>query len=317
MTTSRSTILVGVAIAAAALMLMPSAIAQAGAGSPSISGVKVGVPAAPIKPQIENPSFTVEWRYNLPNPAFATSGAATSNVITNLLFQCQSGVAITGAAAQIITIVATQTTGYYDGRASFQVSIPRTAPGLQAIPCVLKISASSPNAGIPAVPEQQVPFTVTADYYSVNQVKLSSKLKQSGPQKQVPFEMEVTNFGNARTQYTFEIGNEPSKGKWNAILPEVLLLDSPNSGQGSPTNTAVFTVATPFKNGWNNEEGAYQIVVKPASADDPSKVGNPLTANMLVRVRGVYVPSLEPALMLGALMGAVLLARLSKGDDEE
>jgi hypothetical protein len=308
---SRSLILMGAAVVAAALFLMPSVAAQGGAPTSQITVQKVGVPAVPIKPQIENPAFTVDFTYSLSNPALSTTGTATSNVPVTMNFQCQNGVTVTGSSVVIVPINA-GATGSFAGKGNFQISVPRTAPGLQALPCNLKISAGSPNAAVPPVPEQTVPFTVTADYYSVNQVKLASKLKQSGPQKQVPFEMEVTNFGNARTQYTFEIGVEPSKGKWNAILPEVLLLESPNSGQGSPTNTAVFTVATPFKNGWNNEEGAYQIVVKPSSADDPTKVGNPLTANMLVRVRGVYVPGLEPFVMLAAILGSALVLRLRK-----
>jgi hypothetical protein len=138
-------------------------------------------------------------------------------------------------------------------------------------------------------------------------------LKQAGPQKQVPFELEVTNFGNARTQYLFEITNSPG-GKWNALPPEVMLLDSPNSGQGTPTNTATFTVATPFKNGWNNAEGAYTITIKPSAADDPEKVGNPLTANVLVRVRGVYVPGVEPFVMVAAVLGAALVLRARKAE---
>jgi hypothetical protein len=305
----RSTILVGVAVAIAALMLLPSAAAQGGVPPPQIKVNKVGVPSTPIKPQIENPSFQVDFDYTLPNQAFSASGQVTQNVNVVLTFQCQFGVTVTGPSAYLVTLQPGQNTA--NGKPNFQVTIPRTAPGLQALPCNLKIKADSPNAGIPGVPEQTVPFTVTADYYSVNQVKVASKLKQSGPQKQVPFEMEITNFGNARTQYTFELGAKPT-GKWNAILPEVLLLESPNSGQGSPKDTAIFTVATPFKNGWNNLEGSYQIVVKPSSADDPTKAGNPLTANMLVRVRGVYVPGLEPTIMLGALLGSALLLRLRK-----
>lgn len=307
----RSTILVGVALAITALMLMPSGAAQA--VNPKVQIVKVGAPTTPIKPQIDNPSFTVDFNYVLDNPAVTSGGTANSVVAVDLTFQCQNGVVITGPA-QVLVPIQTGAQSTFPGKGTYQLTIPRTAPGLQSIPCILKAKAQQVNAGIPASPEAQSPFTVTADYYSVNQVKLASKLKQSGPQKQVPFEMEVTNFGNARTQYTFELGASPS-GKWNAILPEVLLLDSPNSGQGSPTNTAIFTVATPFKNGWNNLEGAYQIVVKPASADDPSKTGNPLTANMLVRVRGVYVPGLEPMVLLGAVLGSALLLRLRK--DEE
>jgi hypothetical protein len=307
----RSTILVGVALATAAFMLLPSVAAQGTAPTMNIN--KVGVPTTPIKPQIENPSFTLEYVYTLPTPALSPVGTAQSGVNIQFSFTCQNGVTITGPASKLQAITAGQNAANV-GTASFQVSIPRTAPGLQAIPCLAKARGDQVNQGLPASNEAQFPFTVTADYYSVNQVKLASKLKQSGPQKQVPFEMEITNFGNARTQYTFEIGAEPG-GKWQEILPEVLLLDSPNSGQGSPTNTAIFTVATPFKNGWNNEEGSYQIVVKPSAADDPSKSGNPLTANMLVRVRGVYVPGLEPFVLVGAVLGSALLMRLTK--DEE
>lgn len=305
----RSTILVGVALAATALLLLPGVAAQT---APSMNINRVGVPQAPIKPQIENPSFTLDYTYTLPTAALTPVGTVQAGVNIVFTFTCQNGVQITGPASKLQTIQPGNNAAT-TGSASFQVSIPRTAPGLQALGCIAKARGDAINNAIPASNEAQFPFTVTADYYSVNQVKLASKLKQSGPQKQVPFEMEVTNFGNARTQYTFELGSEPG-GKWQEILPEVLLLDSPNSGQGSPTNTAVFTVATPFKNGWNNEEGSYQIVVVPSAADDPSKTGNPLTANMLVRVRGVYVPGLEPALMLGALLGSALLLRLRKDD---
>ena len=308
----RSMILVGVALLVVATLLAPMGAAQA--VNPKVNIVKVGQPTTPIKPQIDNPSFTVEFNYVLDNAAFSVSGAVNAVVAVDLTFQCQNGVQVTGPGQVLVAITPGPTDSTFEGRGSFQISIPRTAPGLTAIPCVLKAKAQQVNAGIPASPETTAPFSVTADYYSVNQVKLASKLKQSGPQKQVPFEMEVTNFGNARTQYVFEIGSEPSKGKWNAILPEVLLLDSPNSGQGSPTNTAIFTVATPFKNGWNNEEGSYQIIIKPSSADDPSKSGNPLTANMLVRVRGVYVPSLEPFVLLGAVLGTALLLRMRKDE---
>jgi hypothetical protein len=309
MNKSRSTILVGIAIAAAVLLLLPTVSAQVPPST--ISNIKINVPTAPIKPAIENPQFSVTFDYTLPTAAQSANAGATPNVVVNLVPQCTNGVVVTGAPSTIVTIAPGQTKA--TGTASFQISIPRTAPGLTPLGCTMKISAPAPNPTIGAAPEQPVQFTVTADYYSVNQVKLSTKLKQSGPQKQVPFEMEITNFGNARTQYTFELTGEPG-GKWQEILPEVLLVDSPNTGQGSPVSTTTFTIATPFKNGWNNIEGSYQLTIKPSAADDPTKAGNPLTANMLVRVRGVYVPGLEPAIMLGALLGSALLLRLRKDD---
>lgn len=309
MNKSRSTILVGIAIAAAVFLLLPTVSAQV---PPSqISNIKINAPTAPIQPAVENPQFSVTFDYILNNQAQSANAGATPNVQVNLVPQCTNGVVITGAPSTIVTLTAGAAKA--TGTATFQISIPRTAPGLTPLACTMKISAPAPNPTIGAAAEQTVGFTVTADYYSVNQVKLSTKLKQSGPQKQVPFELEITNFGNARTQYTFELSGEPG-GKWQEILPEVLLVDSPNTGQGSPVATTTFTIATPFKNGWNNIEGSYQLTIKPSAADDPTQAGNPLTANMLVRVRGVYVPGLEPAIMLGALLGSALLLRLRKDD---
>jgi hypothetical protein len=305
----RSLILAGAAVVAVAVLLAPGVVAQA----PPTLTLEVKPPTGQVKPEIESPAMSVKVTYNTANQVQPLGSAQNSNVVITFTPNCANGITITGPQTMVINIPATQaSTTSFSNTANFQVTVPRTAPGLQASACTIKARASAlAQAAVPEVPDTPQNFVINVDYYSLNQVKLASKLKQSGPQKQVPFEMEITNFGNARTQYTFELGAEPS-GKWNALLPEVLLLDSPNSGLGSPTNTAVFTVATPFKNGWNNEEGSYQIIVKPSAADDPSKVGNPLTANMLVRVRGVYVPGLEPAIMLGALLGSALILRLRK-----
>lgn len=310
MKTSRSTVLVGIALAATALLLMPAVSAQ-GVPNSSITEPKINAPTQPIKPAIENPSFTTTFKFTLPSSA-QTAQQATPTVIVNVVPNCSNGVVVSGATQTVVTLTPNQPSS--SGSATFQITVPRTAPGLTPIGCTMRIGSPGQPPAIAPAPEQTIPFTVTADYYSVNQVKLTTKLKQSGPQKQVPFDLEITNFGNARTQYTFELSNKPTSGKWNAILPEVLLVDSPNSGQGSSVSTATFTVATPFKNGWNNLEGAYQLTIKPSAADDPSKAGNPLTANMLVRVRGVYVPGLEPMVLLGAVLGSALLLRLRKDE---
>lgn len=312
MNTLRSTILAGTAVVAALLLFAPTAIAQ---GNPKLE-VSITPPTGQIKPEIESPTLRITVQYQTGNAAQPLAGAQNQQVAINFQFNCQFGVVITGPSQKFIQINPASPPGtVFQTDANFQVTVPRSAPGLQAIPCSVQTTGSALlQSGVPAPDPRTDNFQVTADFYSLSQVQLASKLKQSGPQKQVPFEMVLTNFGNARTQYTFELGAGPG-GKWNALLPEVMLLDSPNSGQGSPTNTAVFTVATPFKNGWNNEEGAYQIVIKPSAADDSQKTGNPLTANMLVRVRGVYVPSLEPIVLLGAMLGTALLLRLRK--DEE
>lgn len=310
----RSTILVGVAIAVAAMMLMPSAVAQS--TSPPQIKYTVTPPAAAIRPEIESGQLKVTGQYLPGNPVQPVAGVQNSNVVITFTPACPNGIVITGAAQTFVPVsVGTSATPAYDFEGVFQVTVPRTAPGLVSVQCTMKVKASALATGVvDAVPDQAQNFAVNVDYYSLNQVKVATKLKQSGPQKQVPFELEITNFGNARTAYVFDVTNSPG-GKWNSLPPEVLLLDSPNSGQGASTNTAIFTVATPFKNGWNNAEGSYTLTISPSAADNPEKIGTPLTANMLVRVRGVYVPGLEPVVMLAALLGSALVLRLRK--DEE
>lgn len=311
----RTITLAALAVVAVASLLMPMVSAQTTAPASTLQ-FTVKPPSGAIKPETESPSMSVDVKWSPGNPLQALGGAAATNVVITFTFICPNGVQVTGPATILIAVPPTGVSApTFSGTGTFQVTVPRTAPGLQVTTCDIKVKASALVATlVPEVQDQPGKFVVNVDYFSLNQVKVASKVKQAGPQKQIPFEMEITNFGNARTQYTFELGATP-KGKWNPILPEVLLLESPNSGAGSPTNTAIFTVATPFKNGWNNEQGSYQVVIKPSAAVDATKIGNTITANMLVRVRGVYVPGLEPIVMLGAILGSALLLRLRK--DEE
>lgn len=310
MTNARSMILAGLALTAAALMLVPSVAAQA----PTLD-VSIAPPAKAVQPEIKSESMSVTVTWNEGNAVQPLAGVQNGQIAITFNPSCPNGIRVVGPAQRFINIATPEANAEYTVTADFQVSAPRSAPGLVGLQCTMGVKASQVmQSTVPAVEEVTSNFEVSVDYYSLNQVKVATKLKQSGPQKQVPFEMEVTNFGNARTSYLFEIGNQPKSTKWNELLPEVLLLDSPNSGQGSNVNTAIFTVATPFKNGWNNDEGSYQILIKPAAADDNTLTGTPLTANVLVRVRGVYVPSLEPLVMLGAILGSALILRLRKAE---
>lgn len=91
-------------------------------------------------------------------------------------------------------------------------------------------------------------------------------------------------------------------------MPEVLLLDSPNSGVGDPTGTATFRVSVPRAAG----EGEYQLVIRPSAADDSTKQGNPLTVNVLVRdtsFASKATPLPAPVWAGLALLAVALVAR--------
>lgn len=296
-----------------AVMFVPGAAAQT--GNPTMTVTKITLTPALIFPESGTGTLTVDFTYNLPTLFHNAAQATGPGVPVKASFQCPSYVTPVGPTSLVL---AWPQAGGQEAKGSFtfDVTVGREAPGLQALPCKVKVTAEGVGGGtVPGADSGEVPFTVKADYYSLIQAKISKKVQQAGPQKDVPFDIELSNFGNARTQIAFEVANKPEGGKWNILVPENIILDSPNAGTGKPNDIATVTITTTYKNGWNNEQGAFQVLMKPTSADQPDKVGNQLSANMLVRVRGVYVPGFEPVVMLGTILGAVLVTRLRREDE--
>ncbi len=301
------------AIAAVTLFVLAAVVAPtASAAKAQLAFNTVNSPSQPIVPETGTGSLGGVLKYSFNNPLEPSTSAQKSAVPISFDFPgCPQYIVITGPRTLLQPIQAQ--TNSYDINFNFNIGVTRQAPGLQKLTCQITAQAGTVQQGVVDSSDLvQEAWTVTADFYSLVQAKVATKLQQAGPQKQVPFDIELSNFGNARTQVNFALGAAPEAGKWNTLLPEPIILDSPNTGEGTTTDTATFTVATPFKNGWNNEEGAFQVVMKPVAADQADKLGNEVTANVLVRVRGVYVPTLEPMVMLGAILGAGLVARMRR-----
>lgn len=305
----RNTVMAALALAMVGLIFAPMAQAQTG----TTLDMTVTAPSGNLVPEVQIGTLKADIEYSGQSAPQALAPLAATSLPITFNPQCPSTVLVVGPTTKIMPLNPTEGAGTLQGStsASFQVSITRDAPGLKSIQCTLTAAAPAlTSAGVEAPDDAQQRFIVTADYYGLLQAKVATKIQQAGPQKEVPFSIELTNFGNARTQVSFEITNAPAGERWTAVVPDNIILDSPNGGgEGKTSDNAVFTVSTPYKNGWNNEQGAYQITIRPTSADVPDKQGNPLAANVLVRVRGVYVPSLEPVIMLGALVGSAFVLR--------
>jgi hypothetical protein len=268
------------------LLLVPVAAAQGGEGL----AFTVAPPLAPIKPQVESPSFaaTVTASCAL---LLRSSGPDSLQEGVPVAFEwaAQDGVAIIGPPETTLDPALCSQATEVKAVVPFQVGIPRTAPGLRPIPVVGRATVGDAS--------DQEPFTLTADYYSVSELKLERKLKQCSSCGHVPIELGLTNLGNARTTYTFEVVGKPNS--WSLTLPEPLAVDAGASGQ-----------AVAFAKG-HGGEGAFQVAVHPVAADDPSKAGDDLTVHFLVRDTSfVSRATPAPAALLAAL--AVLGLALSR-----
>lgn len=82
------------------------------------------------------------------------------------------------------------------------------------------------------------------------------------------------------------------------------------------TKQASFVVSTPYQNGWNNDETTLVFRLQPVSTNHQDTKGQEVSVNVLARVRGIYVPGPEPMLLVGAILGAALVARLATKKDD-
>lgn len=297
------------AVLVATVILAPAATAQA----PEFGFTTSGVPNGPVTPieQIINIKFDYKYTIKLPpQTALSTVGSATVTFQVNCP---QDRLLVTGSTTDIVT-VALGTTFTFSGTVPIQITVLREAPGMTPAQCTVTGSVGPmQNPAVPASNPDQDSFQIIPDYLPYIEAQSAAKLRQGGPQKQIPFAIDLTNFGNAATKVSFAIDSAPG-GDWQGLLPDPALLDAPGGNLQSKQIT--FNVATPYKNGWNNDEGAFTISMTPEYQYNSEKKGSPITVTVLARVRGVYVPSLEPMVMVSALLGAAMLIKLRKDDEQ-
>jgi hypothetical protein len=298
------------AVLVATAILSPAATAQA----PEFKFTTSGVPTAPVTPieQIVNIKF--DYTYTIKIPAQVAAGPVGTATVTMDVACPQDKLLVTGSKTDVISVQPkTGAEQSFTGTINIAITVLREAPGLTPIACQVSGSASAlQGQAVPASTVDQEDFQIIPDYLPYIEAQSAAKLRQGGPQKQIPFAIDLTNFGNAATKVSFAIESAPS-GKWQGLLPDPALLDPPGGNLQSKQIT--FNVATPYKNGWNNDEGAFTLSMTPEYQYNADKKGSPITVTVLARVRGVYVPSLEPMVMVSALLGAAMLVKLRKDDD--
>jgi len=295
------------------LTLAPPATAQT---KPTITLTGLSFPDT-IPPEIGVQQLKFKVRYQMPNQAQPGLGTVASTVVIALTASCSNPeVHLNGPTATTVTIVAGPTQTFDSPEVIYQVSASRKAPGLQLIDCTVTAKANEVNAqAIPASDAVGQKFDVTVGYFPYISAKLAAASLDTGPQKALPFSIEVSNFGNADTTVIFALVGQPPE-KWiNYQLPPPLPLGSPNSATSATQDTATFTINTPFSNGWNNDEQSFQIQMTPFATVKQDESGTPIQVSVFARSRGIYVPGPEPMLIAFAVVGAALVAKMVRRDE--
>jgi hypothetical protein len=166
-------------------------------------------------------------------------------------------------------------------RMPFTVAVTRDAPGLVDLPVRAEavLDSHPTDAAIGGTPHAAANFTVVAGAALLSEVRLATKFKECGCP--VLFDLDVTNFGNVRTLYTFQLASTPEGLPAGAIvLPEPFELPPSTPGSTS-TGTAKLVFVGPEDS--VSGEVALSVSVLSSAVDDPKATGTPLTVTMLVR----------------------------------
>ncbi|MHB8632433.1 MAG: hypothetical protein ACYDBQ_00505 [Thermoplasmatota archaeon] len=307
--------------AAVFLAFGPGAHAQTASQQLSLDS-PVMTPSGPIRVDLDAPTITIPWTYNYNSPALGAQNAAFSTTTITWANppKCDAkGLTFGGSFQQVIQLPpspSTTNTGSYavQGKAVFTVQASQDAPGETAITCTF--SASVPAAGQIQGASASAPLIVHVAFRGLLTATVPITIVQAGPQKQIQYSIDLTNLGNSEANVIFSIADDHKADGWQALTPPPVILTSPNKGGTANSQTVVFQISTPYKNGWNNKETTFELSIQPTSTKDVSDLGKgtPLAVSMLARDRGIYIPGPEPALVLIAAVGAALVARASRKD---
>jgi hypothetical protein len=286
---------------AAALALTIAVPVQAQVGGQELS-VSVSPPPSPLVPEQEFVvvvSVTASCDGLLKHVAPTAGGA-----VATVTWRAPASILISGSTSVTFSPEGCAGRTEMTVDAPFNITMTREAPGLKSIATEVGASWASPPFGESAWEK----VTFAADYYPLTLVKVAQKVKVCGCDR-FDFEVELTNHGNARTQHNFEILKQPDGGKWDILLPDPVILDSPyGGGEGKTVDTAIVSIT-----GGEAGKGGYTLRILVVSADQPDKTGEPIEVHLLARKVGV-VDRLMPApgapvLLLGLVALAMALRR--------
>lgn len=278
------------------LLAPPSALAQEQAepllevGAPFF-GEGLAIPVAP-----DDGLWQVPWSLTFSNAVVAAQSA--SQVSISWALSCDQDIRLLDPTPTLVQYAAGEDS--YAGVAELRVTAAPTAQGDVPVRCTMNGTATDENGVMQAT--DSVEYGALIEFKGSIAVVVSSSMRQAGPQKQIPYPIEITNTGNSRTKVAFEMVDSP-KGKWNALVPEQVVLDP---GQ---TLVAIFTVATPFSNGYNNGGESFVVRATPTSVLDSNVQADSVEIPFQAQVKGWYVPGPSMALLALALAGLAAVVR--------
>lgn len=280
----------------AATVSVPAAQAQsAGQFKPSLELHIVSQPSSPLAPNGAAQPIVVQWVYTLRETTTAAlvQPAGSTTIRFTPIPTCDlPGIIVSGPAAVTVQFEsgANALKTQYDGVVMFAAVATQDAPGETVITCRFHAIADAVNSQVVATESEPATAQVFAAYSGILTVDAPVTIQDAAPGSPVVFELVVTNIGNSRSNIVAQVVGDAAQGGWKAVPPPQTLVASAQQGAELTQETLRFTIDTPRKAGWNNNQTTFTLRLTPVSAVNPEQQGSAVLVNVLARVRGCYMP---------------------------
>ncbi|RLF26441.1 MAG: hypothetical protein DRN01_04715 [Thermoplasmata archaeon] len=207
-------------------------------------------------------------------------------------------------------IVSTEvSTSYKSAQAIVTLSVDENAPAFTQSKVRIKMHARTLRGLGCEISEvtfyDEIPFTPG---YSpvISFTTPNGNFKEIGPGNTANFDIHVENLGNAPTEVTFKILNQP-KG-WSPNIISMTTLGAKVLGEET-TKEIPFVVQPPYNFGYHNERQSFQVSLTPAYYRDPTLTGKEYVITFVVQSRGFSTPGFEMVFALTALVGLAFVTK--------
>lgn len=282
-------VLVGLALVAST----PAAAQDPTQGAQTRTQLSATPPGEPVRPLsgLQNVDLSVTYTYQEGGASFVTTpielqvtespGWITAIVTPSTVYvPVEDG---QGGSTTVTTTVVVQTTSEAPAFQQGNIEIEGQAR---------QNGDMAPSSGTTTIPIQ-------AGFYSVIDARTNKSIVVAGPQEQIDFPVEVTNFGNG--DQTISLEQSEKSGGLDVVLPGTITVSSTATGGQDNARELPVSVQTAYENGYINRPGTFNLDVTSAYALDQSNGGMSTRVSALVTTQGFFVPG--PGTLLTALAG--------------
>jgi len=191
---------------------------------------------------------------------------------------------------------------------SLFLTLKENAPAYKEENIIIEIWGEPIGKGIIYTPPHMFNITFTSGYSPLLKITTpSGTTKMTNPDQTVYFDVEIENYGNAKTIVECNALNIPEG--WRVEVPSNFTLGSIRFGDDNTKNTITISVHPPVSFGYHEDRETLQFSFIPAYYDNTSIKGEEHILSFIVQSEGYSNPGFEFVLLFFSIIGFIIIKK--------